>query len=252
MDALERAEKIIPFPKPKRIVSRKAIEMARKAYCQVCGETRGLREVHHKKTKGAGGHDVSENLVCLCAKCHRLAQEGKLDLSEVETRDMRPLEELIQRLIDLEEVEQDVHWEKGAIMLVLTKKYKLSVRQTSSVTGISPAQVRALAQTFEAFPDPGMRVPTLSWYHHRIAAGTENPRHWIEQAADNEWSTRQFVERINESRASSEEAKEERKLQKAEKALRLVKEVLECGGKSSEWLVSELQKLKVFAVKKAS
>jgi len=40
--------------------------------CQCCGALEGL-EVHHLKPRSQLGHDIEENLITLCGKCHREA-----------------------------------------------------------------------------------------------------------------------------------------------------------------------------------
>jgi len=65
------------FEKPKRTKSRNAIRAARKDRCQVCGSTWEL-QVHHIKSRGSGGGDVPENLICLCVECHTKAHAGRI------------------------------------------------------------------------------------------------------------------------------------------------------------------------------
>lgn len=75
------------IPKPHRIVDKKAIEEARKPYCQVCGRW-GVVHVHHIKTRGSGGGDVPENLISLCYECHTKAHAGKLSKEFLKERIM--------------------------------------------------------------------------------------------------------------------------------------------------------------------
>ena len=65
------------IPKPKRIKNPRAIEAARKPYCEYCG-CLGTVHVHHIKTKGSGGHDIPENLISLCPLCHDKAHWGQI------------------------------------------------------------------------------------------------------------------------------------------------------------------------------
>lgn len=65
------------IPKPKRIKDKKAIEQARKPYCQYCFRY-GITEIHHLKSRGAGGDDISDNLIALCPLCHRKAHDGNI------------------------------------------------------------------------------------------------------------------------------------------------------------------------------
>ncbi len=66
------------FPKPKRIKDKKAIEDARKPFCEVCGET-SYGDPHHVVPRSVGGPDIRYNLLQLCAFCHYGAiPSGKL------------------------------------------------------------------------------------------------------------------------------------------------------------------------------
>ncbi len=65
------------FPKPKRIKDKKAIEAARKPFCEVCRKC-NRTTVHHIKTVGSGGDDVPENLISLCVVCHTKAHHGEI------------------------------------------------------------------------------------------------------------------------------------------------------------------------------
>lgn len=55
----------------------KAIQAARKSYCEYCGRC-AEGEPHHIFTRGAGGRDIKENLIELCFDCHRAAHDGHI------------------------------------------------------------------------------------------------------------------------------------------------------------------------------
>ncbi len=65
------------LPKCERIRDRNAIKAARRDFCEYCYRW-GKGEVHHIKSKGAGGHDVPDNLIHLCHECHRKVHDGKI------------------------------------------------------------------------------------------------------------------------------------------------------------------------------
>lgn len=69
-----------------RIVSRKAIEQARKPYCERCGRRDLPIHVHHVRARGMGSGkqmDVPSNLISLCLRCHRLAHSGRIRREEL-------------------------------------------------------------------------------------------------------------------------------------------------------------------------
>lgn len=69
---------IEPIPKPKRIKNKKAIEEARRDYCEYCGGHFNLQVHHWQHTRGAGGNDEPSNLVTLCMSCHAKAHTGQI------------------------------------------------------------------------------------------------------------------------------------------------------------------------------
>ena len=68
-------EKRMVLEKPRRIKDKKAVEQARKEWCELCGKP-GNVHVHHIKTKGSGGGDLPENLISLCLYCHDKAHRA--------------------------------------------------------------------------------------------------------------------------------------------------------------------------------
>jgi len=50
---------------------RDRVKMKNYGYCQICNEYCLMGgELHHTKTRGAGGDDTFENLMWVCRKCH--------------------------------------------------------------------------------------------------------------------------------------------------------------------------------------
>lgn len=66
--------------KIKRIKDKKAIDDARLPYCEHCGYsgTDQGYQVHHIQSRGSGGDDVPQNLICLCYECHRKFHDGNI------------------------------------------------------------------------------------------------------------------------------------------------------------------------------
>ncbi|MGI9951325.1 HNH endonuclease signature motif containing protein [Moorellaceae bacterium AZ2] len=255
-----------------RIEDPKAVKAARKPYCELCGE-KAYGEPHHIRTRGAGGSDIPENLIQLCWEHHvavhagRLprgdlvavvaAREGKtpeeicriiglnLKVDRVLMKQIPPvaaaLDDLLQALVSLEEVDDDAKFLKGEIMAELVRR-EVPLGEIAAYARCSAALVREYIKTYEAFPDESTRVPELSHYHHRLAAGTPDPLYWIQEAAKHHWSTREMREAIKE--AMGEKLTEEDKMfLKAEECLKLAARVINYGGAPGEWLVARLEEI---------
>jgi len=241
-------------------------------WCEYCGRP-GCTEKHHIKTRGAGGPDVRENLIRLCVECHRLAQEYRIDRLELvqvvarregispqeaclrseipvpdafpsvrEAKEPPSLEELIQAYISLDERQDECNFLKGQLLAALIES---GVKRgwIASQVRASTSQIKVLVRTYRAFPEEAMRIAELTWYHHRLAAHTDNPAGWIDRAADESWSTREMSaatkKEMDPALAASEE---DREMRKAEKVFGQVDEILAKGGPPAEWLRSALRK----------
>lgn len=185
-----------------------------------------------------------------CRACGRyLTREQRLAGKETcgcglpAAKPLPSLEELLQVFVSCREKEEEGKWGQAAALVVMRLGLKMSARQVSAETGLSPALVREMVRTFEAFPEEEMRVPELSFYHHRLASKTSDPQKWIALAADNQWSTRQMADKIRLAECRTGEAEEEALLAKAERALRMAGEVVEAGGRPAEWLKEKLAAL---------
>jgi hypothetical protein len=252
-----------------RIVNQSIYKEVKKDYCEYCG-TGVKTHIHHIKTRGAGGGDIKENLINLCPECHTKVHAGNINRFELvniiakrenktleeiyqiiklpipdkfpEHKDTNEpsLEELIQAYISLNEQEADCRWEKGQIISVLVQN-KVKTAWISSQTGDSPAQIRELAKVYNAFPDKSLRIPVLSWFHHRLAANTDNPQKWIKYAADNELSTRELNNAIKESQGKIL-TEEERLKEKAKKIVKAFEDVQKKNAELGKWIWTEIKK----------
>ncbi len=55
--------------KSKRIEDIRLLETYHDMECAACGDWQNVSG-HHIKSRGAGGHDIPENLIPLCIRCH--------------------------------------------------------------------------------------------------------------------------------------------------------------------------------------
>lgn len=156
------------------------------------------------------------------------------------------VEELVSKLVALNESEEETRWLQGEIIKVLVSR---GVKKSwiAAQIGKSVTYVNNLLLTYEAFPDEEMREPLLSWTHHRIAAlKSGDPRKWVARAAEEQMSTRELERAIMLEERGEErvvEKAEEEEMKRARKVLDDVQAVMERGGSAAVWLREELKKL---------
>jgi hypothetical protein len=250
--------------------------------CEYIDPDTGLRcnrpaygEPHHIRTRGAGGKDIRENLIHLCGYHHALVHGGNIDrhhlvevvarregktvdeiydtLKLVKPESPKPinepasdptLEELLAAYVQVEESEQEARWIKGQL---LDEMLKRGAKQTwlSSQLGISPAQIRELVKVYRTFPKPELRIPSLSWYHHRVAANSSDPVRYIQKANDESLSTRELRKVIleDEGKEHLAQTETEREIGRAKRIYQQVEEIIRLGGEPADWLKSQLAAL---------
>lgn len=71
-----------PVPKQERKKNQKLIN---KKYhqCELCQRKNIWTNTHHIKSKGASGDDVEDNLIELCANCHRKVHDGLISKDDL-------------------------------------------------------------------------------------------------------------------------------------------------------------------------
>lgn len=152
------------------------------------------------------------------------------------------MEELIQAYIQLDEHEQEARWAKGQL-LDLILKAGASQKWLSAQIGISPAQIRELVKVYRTFPEESMRIPSLSWYHHRVAANSNKPHEYLAKANDEHLSTRELRKLIlaDEGKEHINQDEEKSEMKKAKKLFAELEEMLNKGGEPANWLKEQLQ-----------
>lgn len=152
------------------------------------------------------------------------------------------LEELIQTYIQVEEHEQEARWTKGQLLDVMLNA-GAKQKWLSSQIGVSPAQIRELVKVYRTFPEASMRIPSLSWYHHRVATNSDKPEEYIIKANDEQLSTRKLKKVIlsDEGKEHINQDEEKEEMKKAQKLLTKVEEIIKKGGEPANWLHDQLQ-----------
>ncbi len=216
------------FPKTKVLRSQRAIDDVRSTAdtCEILGCPRRSQEVHHIKSKGAGGSDVRCNLVGLCGEHHDDAQAYRIpqiDLFRITARregmtlsqvyaavglDPPPDMELwkmdVHVFMQLHKDEEEAGWKIAEHAPHMLAKYgRGAATKLAREAGASASYIRSLAVTARAFPD-ALRNPALTIGHHRIAAQTKSPKVWLKRAAEKKWSVREMEEAIKGRQADEE------------------------------------------------
>jgi len=134
-------------------------------------------------------------------------------------------EELIQELINLKVQEHDTIWKQAAICAVLVERMEVKPGDVGAELNCSGKRIKKLVKTFLAFPGNGSRVPELTFSHHEIAAGMDNPAAWLEKAVQEQWSVRQMKEAIKQEKGQVPDEEKE-----AARAWAKIEKILEAGG----------------------
>jgi len=94
----------VSVPKPHRLRDPKAIQAARKDYCELCHRP-AYGEPHHLWSRGCGGPDHRFNLIQLCQQHHRDAQDALIPreflINIVSRREGVDVETVIQKINQL-------------------------------------------------------------------------------------------------------------------------------------------------------
>lgn len=235
-------------------------------YCEYCGNASEsiARHTHHIKSRGSRGQNIEaiENKIVLCAECHTKAHAGNIGRWELivivaEREGKTPvqiceiigllaekflpqdyvinapqskfnghsLDEVLQAYFSYVEITETTLWERAALLSGMLES-GLKQKALSSLVGCSPATIREQVRTYRAFPEESQRAKDMSFTIHRIASKTDNPEKWIDSACVNGYSTRQLEEAIK-FETGNEEYQKSAQLEKAERAIRMIKEIVE-------------------------
>ena len=235
--------------KEKGYARKKAGRKCRLIYCKFKDKANWYKYEHTKRGRLASffyvqTRAIERSWLSLCADLVQEAKNSYYNIYIGKPQDKLPsLEELLQVFTVEKEREEQGKWGQAAALLIMREALKMKIKDISSYTGLSPAMVREMIRTFTAFPQPENRAQDLSFYHHRLASATSNPQEWLEKAVTNAWSTRQMAEKIKLSDATNDEAKKKQILAKAEKAIRIIREIMEQGGDAAEYILENIAQI---------
>ena len=249
--------------------------MEKKEYCEYCGDVSLGRHTHHIKSRGSRGQNIElpENKITLCAECHTKAHAGRIGRWELITivaqREGKTpeeiceiigllvdkflpteytveapqskyhghtLDEVLQAYFSYVEITETTMWERAAILSSLVES-GIKITHLSALVGCSPATIREQVRTYRAFPNEDTRAKDMSFTIHRIASKTEEPEKWLDEACEKGYSTRQLEEAIKIE--TGQVNLKNVQLEKAERAVRMLKEVLKSDDPETVQFISE-------------
>lgn len=131
-------------------------------------------------------------------------------------------EEDVQQFVTFVEGEEHSRWAQADHALAMTRRWgRQTATRLASEVGRSASYIRQLVATAKAFADPADRAQDLSFSHHRIAAMTEDPLAWIDQAAAHQWSVEELRQAIRDAKDPVADAERARRAQeRVEQAVR--------------------------------
>lgn len=158
---------------------------------------------------------------------HIMAKEAGMSIS---------YDQITGRIIDLRQTRDQTNWEAGDLCWYAMERMGANASMLAADTGYSAQHIRDLAKTSQVFHTPDDRRPReyVEWSHYKIAARTDSPGYWIDQAEAYGWSTRELQRQIG---AGKEEPDP---FDAAKRALRAVERVIEAGGGAAEWIIEQL------------
>lgn len=114
----------------------------------------------------------------------------------------------------------------------------LTVGQLAHYARCTSSYVRQLVKTYLAFRSEESRLPyaELDYSCFKLAAYTDRPEYWIEQAAEHEWSSRELSKAIKGEVVTDE-------LRQADRIYGSVERCFASGGPGARYLHEQLTKL---------
>ncbi len=111
--------------------------------------------------------------------------------------------EIIQTdILELGEAHEAVQWRLAELYTeALTV---VTAAQLAADVGKSAATIRRYVRVLRLWPDPADRQapPPITWSHFVLASETPDPRRWLGEALDHEWSTRDLRDAIQQHAAA--------------------------------------------------
>ena len=147
------------------------------------------------------------------------------------------VDDILGQLVSVRQQSHEVRFMEGELAYY-AKRMGVKVGVIAEYINSSKAYVHQIIKVYEAFPTEEDRVPfsELTYSHFKAAAYQDDPTYWMEQAADNAWSTRELNFAIKGKPVVDE-------LRNTERLFGKVDRCFEAGGQQARYLLEKLTTL---------
>ena len=135
----------------------------------------------------------------------------------------RSYEVVQQDILEIAHAGEAVQWTLAQLFAEALEQVTPS--QLAADVGKSRATINRYVKALKTWPNPEDREapPPITWSHFVIASETDDPRRWVGEALDHEWSTRDLRDAIQQHHAAdlvqAEQTAWDRALQRVRKIL---------------------------------
>lgn len=92
-------------------------------------------------------------------------------------------------------------WAQAAWAMEMAGRYgRKTTKMLAIDIGFSTSYIRQMVATAKAFPTPELRAQDLSFTHHRLAAMTQDPEKWLQQATEKGYSISDLRHAISDAK----------------------------------------------------
>lgn len=114
----------------------------------------------------------------------------------------RSYEVVQQDILEIAHAGQAVQWALAQLFAEALEQVTSS--QLAADVGKSRATINRYVKVIKLWPNPADREapPPITWSHFVLASETDDPRHWLGEALDHEWSTRDLQDAIHAAHAA--------------------------------------------------
>lgn len=99
-------------------------------------------------------------------------------------------ESIVSQGLEARESKDNAQWILGKLSDKIESIYgEGSLKKYANSIHVEYGTLKRYRTVWRTFPNIGDRIPHLSHRHHLLAAGTDDPKAWLEKASDEGWST---------------------------------------------------------------